>query len=253
MKTNPSKIKYCAIILLLFTVLYSQVTLSQKADTLLSACAPDGAVQFQLIGGLGVYYLGNYGNVCHYRIGADINYNHSDQSGSGTSYSIYSSTPLSSSSGSSNTSQPDRNSTSYQISLSGLYLQQLAQYKYVFLYCGVGPMASYSWNTYADNSTQSFGGSASSSTNNYGSSSKASGIGTLAIIGFESRLLEHVGLSAEIGVSAFYQWTTQSNSTYSTSSSSSGTTNTNEYGNVTHLGGWSVSVSSIRIGLVMEL
>jgi hypothetical protein len=257
MKADHSKRYYRAAILLLFTMLNSQGVLSQTTDSLLSSWALDGAVQFQLIGGLGVYYLGDCGHVGHYRIGADLNYSHSNQSGNGSGYTMYSSTPPPSSSGNSNTSKPEQNSTSYQISLSGLYLQQLAEYEHVFMYCGVGPMVSYSWNTNTSKSQSiqiNSAGYVSSYENDYGGTDKTSGIGTLAIIGFRSRLLNHVGLSAEIAVSAVYQWTTQSNSsTYFSNSGLASNTNTTINSDVTHLDGWAASVSTIRVSLIMEL
>ena len=254
MKTGHSKRNYRAAMLLLSTVLSSQVILSQTTDTTSSTSC--GAVQFQLVGGLGVYFLGEYDKVCHYRIGVDLNYSHSDQSGDGSGYDIYSSS--SSSSGSSLKSQPDQKSTSYQITLSGLFIQQLIEYKHALLYCGVGPMASYAWDTRSNKSqltqTNIPSLSTTSSTNVQGSSSKTSGIGPLAIVGVRSQLLEHVGLSAEIAVSAVYQWTTLSD-LYSDSSvySPSMSTNSTKEGSVAHTHGWPVGVSGIRVGLIMEL
>ena len=57
--------------LLCFTILNSQEATSQTTDSL-----SQGFLQFQLIGGLGVYYIGDWSASSYFRIGADMSLNH---------------------------------------------------------------------------------------------------------------------------------------------------------------------------------
>ncbi len=247
------KMKCPGILLLCFAILNSRDAFSQAKDSLSSSSTSDGALQFQLIGGLGVYYIGECGTYSHFRIGADLSLNHSDQSGSGTSY--YYNTPSSTSS-STTVSQPEQSSTSYQFSLSALYLQKLVEYRHASMYCGIGPSVNYSWNrsTNKSPSTETSGGTVIySSTDSYGSTEKTSGIGPLVILGVRSRLVEHVGLSAEIGVSAVYWWNTQTYFSNSTSSGTSSDVSTANTSSTSRLTGWAISLTGIRVGLIVEL
>lgn len=256
MKTKSSHSIYLGVTLLLSVLLYPQRVYPQISDSLTNPSTSNGAIQFQLIGSIGIYYIGDWSPASHVRLGADVLFNHSDQSGSNNGYSINTSTPPPSSSSSSNTSEPDKTSNSYQISLSALYLQKLAEYKHTSMYFGFGPMASYSWSRYTNKYKYSFTYSynnTTTSTNNDENTSKTLAIGPMAIIGIRSQLLDHVGLSAEIGLSAVYQWSTQSYSYSSTYDSPYPNSSTSNQGSVSHLKGWAISISAIRIGLIIDL
>lgn len=256
MKTISLKMTYLGNLLLILTMLNSQNVHAQTTDSLTYHSTSNGAIQFQLIGGLGVYYIGDCGSAPHLRIGVDLSFDHSDQSGGNSAYSISTSTPPSSSSSSHSASDPDQTSNSYQISLSGLYLQQLADYKHTSVYCGVGPLATYAWDRYRSKYPRTFIDSynnSSTSLENNENTYKSSSIGPLTIFGIRSRLVDHVGLSAEIGLSAVYRWTTESYSYRSTSTSSGSSSSTYENGNISNLSGWVFTLNAIRIGLVIEL
>ena len=61
---------------------------------------------------------------------------------------------------------------------------------------------------------------------------RISAVGPFVMLGVRSLLVERVSMSAEIGFSALYQWTTQSNSNSSTYARSSGSSNTTNTGSV---------------------
>ena len=256
MKTTCSRTIHITIVLLLSTMLSLQTAHPQTTDSLIHASSSNGAMQFQLIGGIGVYYIGDWTPASQFRIGTDVSFNHSNQSGSNNGYTIYSYTPPSSSSVQENIRQPDQTYNSYQTSLSGLYLHNLAEYKHTFIYCGVGPMITYSWNRSTSINPETYVSNYTSSNNdNSESTNKRSGVGPLAIIGVRSRLLNHVSLSAELELSAVYQWTMQTSSDIYTSSNSSFSppTNTDTSSDITHLNGWAISLNAIRVGLIIEL
>jgi len=239
--------------MLFCTVLFPQRAFPQTADSL--ARTSSGSLQFQLLGGLGVNYIGDWGPASHFRVGIDATWSHADNSGDGNDYSIYSSTPGSTSS-SWSTTQPEQSSTSYKISVSGVYAQEIAGYANAVLYCGAGPMVSYSYDRNSSATPQTrievsgtyFTTYASSST------SKTWGIGPLAILGVKSRILDHLSLSAEVSISALYQWTSETRFTrvmYVYPPPSSGSVN--DFGGNSNLKGWAVSLSGIRIGVIVNL
>ena len=236
-------------------MLNSQNVISQVTDSLTHSSVSQGGIQFQLIGGLGLYYIGDWSPVSHFRIGADFSLNHSNQSGSSTGYDIYSNTPPTQQSAQNTTNQPEQTTNSYLISLSALYLQNIVEYKHASIYCGIGPMISYSWYRGVDKSTNSQYAPYDSNTyiNNGENTNKTSAIGPLAIVGIRSKLLDHISLSAEIGLSALYQWTMESDSYVTTNISPGPYVQTSNNGSVSHLNGWTISLTDIRIGLIIEL
>jgi hypothetical protein len=241
------------IILTLFIVLGQQKVYAQSVDSLTRSKPSQAALQFQLVGDLGIYYLGNFDSNSHFRIGADFSLNHSSQSGNENGYSIETYPPPSQTSTETTITKPDQTSNSYQISLSAVYLQELVEYKHSSLYAGIGPMISYSWNRSVNNSSNSqfYTYDTSIYTSNYENTTRTSGIGPFALIGIKSRLLDHISLSAEIGLSALYQWTTQTNSDVTIYSPPS----TQRYndGNISNLSGWTIAITNIRIGAVIDL
>ena len=254
MKIISSQATHLAIMLLWCTMLNSQIATSQTTDSL-----SQGFLQFQLIGGLGIYYIGDWTTSSFFRIGADLSLNHTNQSGDSLQLSNYTTTPPSSTSASSNTSQPGHTSNSYQITLSALHVQKLLVYKQTFTYCGIGPMVSYSWsrstNDIPTSYAQTYGTTTYYTSGEYISenTNKISALGPFAMLGVRSLLINRVAVSAEIGFSALYQWTTQSNSSTTTSTNPSGSSNTSDAGSISHLEGWNVSLYAIRIGLIIEV
>ena len=243
-----------AILALLVGMFGAQGTFSQTRDSSSASSASCGALQFQLIGGAGINYIGKLSRSSFFRIGADLSLNHVNQSGNESSSFSYTS---SSSPASSDSTIESSNQTmnSYNVSLSALYVQELAEYKSAFLYCGVGPMLTYSWSKSTDNHpvVETSGGITTFYTNTSSSTGKTSGIGPTAIIGVRSNLVNHVGVSAEIGFSAIYQWNTQSNLNISRSTSPPWYSASENVSNVSHMNGWNVSLSSVRIGVVFDL
>ena len=254
MKTSYSRIFYFGVMMFCYTLFNSETTYSQTIDSLSHPSNSNGAFQFQLLGGIGIYYIGELNSVSHFRIGADVSLNHSDQSGNNSGSSTYTSEPPLYSSSSSNSSEPNQTGNSYQISLSALYLHNLVEYKQSTMYAGVGPLLSYYWNRsiskYPSTSTYSSTTTYSNSSEN---TSKTSSIGPLSIFGVKSKLVEYVDISAEISLSAVYQWTFQSSSFSSTNGNLPSYTSTSSNNNISRLSGWSVSINAIRIGLIINL
>jgi hypothetical protein len=252
MKTTQSRPICLGMMMLFCTFLLPQQTFPQITDSLSQASS--GSLQFQLLGGLGIYYLSDCSSTTYFRVGIDGYFNHSDNSGDGTGYSTYSST-----SGTTNsytiTTQPEENSTSYEVSVSGVYALRIVEYANTNLYCGAGPIASYSHSksstTSSSTSTDDTGTTMESQTNN--NTGKTWGVGPLAILGLRNRLLDHVSLSAEISVSALYQWTSRTYNSRYTSTSSPAITSASNYGNTSSSKGWYISLSNIRIGVIVDL
>ncbi len=243
-----------AILAMLIVTFGSQRAFSQTIDSSSAASNSCGTLQIQSLGGWGIYYIGNLSGSSSFRVGADLSFSHSTESGNMSSYFLATSSSSSPSSDTTN-EQPDETGNSYQINLSALYIQKLAQYKSTFLYCGAGPMFIYSWSK----STGSFPysetseGTTTTSQENLVSSSKTNGVGPVAILGIRSGLADRVGISAEIGLSAIYQWISTSDLYTTTYSGSPANTQTENESQIEHLKGWNIYLSSVRIGVTVAL
>ncbi len=252
MKTTILRPICVGMIALLCASLLPQRTFPQTPDSLSRRSGE--WLQFQLLGGLGIYYIGNWGRASNFRVGIDASFSHTDNSGDGNSYSIYSSTSGSASS-SSNVNQPEQKGTSYRVDISGLYAQDIAGYANSTLYCGAGPMTSYSYDRNSRSTpyvrTDPYGTTRETAANS--DKSTTWGIGALAILGVKSQLLAHVSLSAEVSISALYQWTSQTSSSSYTSDYPAAGQSVSTGGSNSHSAGWSVSLNKIRIGLLIAL
>jgi hypothetical protein len=255
MKTKCLKIFYLGITFVCVAILNSEQSYAQTMDTLTNSSFSNGAFQFQIIGGIGIYYIADLSTDSHLRIGADVNLNHSDQSEDRSGYSIYTSGSPSSSNLTTTTSQPEQASNSYQIIFSTLYLQKIAEYKHINLYCGVGPMLSYSWNrsTTKSGSTSTYSSGINSYVYTDENTSNSRNLGALTILGVNSQILDHVGLTAEIGLSASYNWKTYTSSYSSSNTGTSSSPNSNVNSDVSHIRGWSVEINAIRIGIIIGI
>jgi hypothetical protein len=244
MKTIDSRPICLGMMMLFCTFLFPQRTLPQITDSL--SRASSGSLQFQLLGGLGIYYITDWGSTSYLRVGIDGYFNHSDNSGDGNGYSTYSSTSGTPSS-STSTRQPEENSTSYDVSVSGIYALKIVEYANSILYCGPGPMVSYSNSKLSttSSSTRTEASSTYQDTYTNNSTGKTWGIGPLAILGLRNQLLNHVSLSAEMSLSALYQWSSHTYASTSTSTSNNGDNSSSK--------GWYISLSKIRIGVIVDL
>ena len=237
-----------AILTSLIVTFDAQTTYSQTGDSSSTSMQPGGAIQFQLIGGTGLDYIGYLNQSSSFRVGIDFSFNHSTQSGNQSSYYSYSPTQPPASSGDTTISENDLATNSYSLTLSGLYIQNLTEYGNAFLYCGVGPMLVFSLqrNAWTNQSSTNL------NWNNSESSSKTSGLGPIAILGARGKLCGQIEISGEIGVSATYQWNTFS------SFSNSGAidllnTSLNSSSSISHLNGWVFSFTHIRVGVIVDL
>ncbi len=235
----------------------SQHLSAQSADSSQQSGFP--ALQFQLFGGFGVNFLGQCGSSSFFRIGADVSLNLSNSSGtSGESYTSYSTSGTSSTSQSPTTSgNPEYHSTSYQITLTALYVRSIVSYAHTSLYVGGGLAIQHSksWfsssSSYATVDTTTLTTGSSENTDN----SKSIGVGPVALCGVKTHLLTHLMVSAEVSLTAMHQWS-WSTSSFSYSSSAGGsspsssgyrsTSNSNDKA-------WTLSLSNIRIGVILEL
>lgn len=245
-----------AILALLIVTFTAQRTFSQTTDSSSTSSTSCGALQIQSVGGWGVYYIGDLSRSSFFRVGADLALNHSTYSGTMSDHFLYTSSSSSPSSDTM-TEQPSETTNSYGVALSALYIQKLAEYKSTFLYCGVGPMFTYSWEKGTDSYpyTQTSEGMTTTSEYTENFTDRTSGIGPIAILGIRSGLVDHIGISAEVGLSAIYQWNTVTESSLSTTTSTGAipyTSSENDNSNY-HLNGWVVSLTSVRIGVVVGL
>jgi hypothetical protein len=252
MKNSFNKTIPFTVILWLTTIFNSTSAFSQSTDSLAHLSSSSGAIQFQLLGGLGIYYIGDWNSASQYRIGADFSISHTNQSGGGITYTF---NTVPATGGQYNTTQPNQISNSYQFSLSALYLQRIIEYNHALFYCGVGPTLSYDWGRSNDKTTYFASVQNNTGTQIYNNenTTRTSAIGPLAIIGVRSRLLDHVSLTAELGLSALYEWTMQSYSYNSTTNGPGSNRNASTTGNISHLDGWTISLTDIRIGLAIQL
>ena len=246
MKSNKSYSFGCLSVfaILLLMSLHSQQLLSQTRDSL--SGSGGGALQFQLIGNLGMYYLVHVGSSSYLRVGVNGSYDHTDNSGDGNNYYFPSS---------SSQTKPSEKSTSYSVALSGVFALKIAGFANSALYCGLGPLTSYS----VDNSYSTLSYSYTSDVSNlaytqvHSSANKVWGVGPLGILAVRTHLFGSVGLTAEVDLSAQYQWTSgTSNDHYERVDPTSGSESSNG-GTNQHLAGWKVEISSIIIGVDVEL
>ena len=246
---------FFGIVMLWSTMINSQKIYAQTEETTSPSIESSNAIQFQLIGGIGVYYIGGLNGQSHFRIGADILLNNADLSGSGDGYSINTSGPPTSTSSSSYTRKPDESHHSFQINVSTLYLHTVAEYLHTSLYCGIGPSVSYSSSLYENSwlNTNTNSGGTYTYQNTNTTTSRARSVGPLALIGLRSQIINHVGLSAEIGLSAMYGWRSETYLYNSSNTSTPNYTNTNTDGSSSNTSGWLVAINSVRIGVIINL
>ena len=252
MKTVRAHSVSIAFLIIFLNSAVDSKAISQTNDSLSTYQSSSAALQFQLIGGLGVYYLAECSSFGNLRIGADASFNHTGSSGSSQSNTTYlGGTPVySSQSGS-----PDQSTTSYQVSLSGLYLHRLVAYEHATLYFGAGLVASISHNKYTNNLTSTSStsyGAQSSSINEYVSKTTTWGAGALGIVGIRTQVYQQISLCAEIGFSALHNWTSE----ITTSTTRQNEPPPFDFTNSTttsDLKGWSLSLSNIRIGLIIAV
>jgi hypothetical protein len=246
-----------ACMLVCSSLLICQHAQSQSADTVSSHPGGAPALQFHLVGGFGVYYLGNWSANSYYRIGADASLSFSHTSGNDDENSTSSSTSGTSTSSDAQryTDLPGNKYLSYQVAASGLYVRPIVEYASTTLYVGGGPSVLYSRYAYSNSSTSTRIDTTSTSTgmSNGESHGKTCGIGPLALCGLKTRLISHVCLTAEVSLTAMYEWTwtSTSNSSHSTNTSSATSDYTESISSFSK--GWSISLSSIRLGVIIEL
>jgi hypothetical protein len=241
-----------AVALLLLPLFIKPEGRAQTSDSSASMRANGGALQFQLIGGVGIYYIGECSSGISFRVGANAHIQHTTSSGTNESMSAYSG----GTGPSTMTGKPDQSSSSYDITVSGLFIHTIAEYAHTSLYCGAGPMGSYSEGkitqgsiTYSYYPTESF-----TSTNAYTERTIQWSVGPLAIIGIRARLFAPVSLSAEISAAAVYQWwSTSSTSTTQSSGTGYQYTSINVNTSNSDLKGWSIVLNNIQIGVLIEL
>ena len=248
---NPSPVcRLSTLAIVLIVLVYSRQTFSQTADSLLNTSG--GALQFQLIGNLGLFYLAPCGSNAFLRIGADGSFGHSSNSTdlAQSTSSVSSGGPPSSSQW---TNKPEGKSTSYTISLSAAYALNIAKYANSSLYLGVGPMTGYSYNHSSSTGSTTYGGSSSSYSNDYNRTEKTWSLGPFALLGVRAQLVSHVSLTAETSVSALYQWSSITSASHSGYTyPPQGFSMNDDYSNGT-TAGWDVALKSIVIGVVVVL
>lgn len=253
MKTTSLWSTSVGIAILFFSALGPARGFSQTTDSLVHKSC--GSLQFHLFGGFGVDYIQDLGAGSFLRLGVDGSYSHSNSSGDGNSYSTY--TSIYDTSGSFSSTNPEGKSTSYSIALSGIYAKKVVAYEGAVLYCGLGPMVSFNYYNGSSSTSSSIrteSGNTEVDTYLNDGSSRAWGIGPLAIVGIKSHMVGNLSLNAEVDVSALYQRSSHSSASHSTYTYTTPSyTSSNDYGSNSSDKGWNVSLSSVRIGVILGL
>jgi hypothetical protein len=243
MKTNLFRISGIAACLVYLSLLVSQSAPAQAPDS--SRAAPGNALQFQIVGGVGVYYISGGSGSTFYRIGADASI-HSANS-SGTQEGRQDNTG---SLGSTSGGPTDQTSSSIQVSVSGLWLMTIAEYSHTSLYVGLGPVGTYSNDKSSYGSTNNYtypGGSYGyTDINSYSNTKSAWGLGPLALIGIRARAFNLV-----TNLSAQYQWTSTTYTSTQTYVSPSPSVNVDS--GSSKFTGWAIDLRSIQIGVAIDI
>ena len=236
---------------LMLTALAPGKTAAQIADSLGNpSCS---ALQFHLIGDVGVFYLANFGPGSFLRVGVDGSWGHSDKSGERED--IYTSLPSTGSPSTDyNVQNPEDKNTSYTVDISGVYALNLVGFANSSLYAGAGPMVSYSYGSgssttsYVNGTLDHYREASTTS-----STTKTWGLGPVAIVGVRCQIIRQVALTAEVSASAMHEWTSYTHlwyfeSQYTGQNPSAGIDSEND-----HTTGWRASLNSIIIGVVVAL
>jgi hypothetical protein len=85
------------------------------------------------------------------------------------------------------------------------------------------------------------------------SAQKTWGAGPIAVLHVRSYLLGHVALTAEINVTASYQWISEFDASASSAVNSPPASSVYASGSSSHTKGWEISMSSVRIGFIVNL
>lgn len=223
---------------------------AQTLDSATAATPTRGALQFQLVGGLGVNYFAPLGNSSSLRLGADVAFKHGHSDATYDEHALlYPMGPTIS------WGYPEADATSYEFTVSGLYIQALSEFMNTSLYCGVGPSASFSFSKTLGNidDRSMTGASFNSVTGTSENKSTVRGIGGLALLGAKARIIERISLSAELCFSALYQWSNTSLYSETRYFYSEGSSSQTFDSRSSSSRGWSTAVSNIRVGLLIGI
>ncbi len=245
-----SRMPFVAVTCVL-SLLFAPAVQSQSVDSSTTARPHSPALQFDLIRDFGVYYIGAWGSSTFFRIGVDLSY--SNESSSGTTTTTSNSTT---GSNYSDAGKPDNTTLSYAITVTGYWIQTLAEYGHSSLYVGAGPMVTYSRLkfAYSSSSNQTNTPFAYSTTESSVETTTGWGFGPAAVIGIRARIVEPVSVTAELNLSALHEWTTSSSTSTDLSIDSSNNTNTITVSTgSSDMKGWTITLDNIRIGIIVDL
>lgn len=194
------------------------------------------AIQFHLVGGYAVSYLGSLSPSSAFRITADLYLNSRSIEG-----------PIKSSS-SSYTQDRSRstNSDSYGADVVVSHVSYAAVTDNSSFYFGLGPVASYTSSSSKDIDAEHPSFSSPGYHNEYSTRASQWGIGAQGIVGLQAMLTSTVSFLAEYQVSALHIWQ-ESRSDYSFSSASGSDFNWS----TTEQRGWQFNLNSIRLGIAV--
>ena len=232
-------------------ILPSSWAISQEEDSTASSVVSGPALQFQILQGVGASYLFSGSQSGHFRIGVDAYLDFSDESGNGDYYNHSTSKPSGTASTGASIVDQGQEATYYKVSASLIYLANIVSYGNSRIYVGIGPMASFRHEQYAATSTTvDMREIAAQSTSSNANETKRRtwDVGPLGVLHVRSHLTGQLALSAEITVSVAHQWVSESYISTSTSSSQDYVS-----GGSLHMKGWVVSLSGIRIGIIVGL
>lgn len=227
-----------------FTSAYSQSDNRNGAGEI----SQKNSLQISFVNETAAYYHCTLSKGLGLKSGISISWNY-DEKKDGDGYSRWqegSSTPIEEKLKSSSSN------SSHEIIASSLLTLEIVDVEYISLRLGVGPSLSYSFqkytsasNTYTDTTY---------SRNDYSSSNSIFGVGPSVSAIVTTRIYGRVSLVSEWNFSAYYVWNTLNNtSSYAARYPWSPTPTSSQNEEHDESNGWRLRLSSIRVGVLIEL
>jgi hypothetical protein len=226
-----------------------QLSTAQTPDSVVQI-PKRGSLQFQLVGGIGINYFAPIGSSSCIRLGVDVAFKHEHSDGSYDEQAVVFPSSVTISKG-----YPASEATSYDLTVSGLFIQTLSEFMSTSFYCGIGPSVSFSYSKAVSNvdDRAMLGASFNSVKGTSEDKSTVRGLGGLALLGARARLVENVSISAELCFSALHKWSNTSTYSETMYAFSEGNAYQISDSKSSSGRGWSTTVSRIRVGLVIGI
>ncbi len=247
MKTSPTTLLFSQLILILtvVSISISQTDSNQTTEDKKSS----KYLQIGFINETALYYHFTLNKSLRLKSGIDVNWNYDEKKdGDGYNRSQLNYPPY--------VEEEKRKANSidnsYEITASSIVFFQLNDYEYASLYLGIGPSLSYSYaktsshsSSYADTTFYNSG---------FSSVYKVFGIGPSVSLMITSHIYGMLFLVSEYDLATYYTWNTDDNGfTYSSKSAYSTTISYESTDYHQESKGWKLRLSSVKVGLLIEL